>query len=241
MERPVDDAGPPAQTAAALLPVVQTEDPAEPTVRVTEIFHSIQGESTHAGWPCVFVRLTGCNLRCRWCDTEYAFHGGERRSVQSVVDEVLRLGCRRVEITGGEPLLQKATPELARRLLARGLEVLCETSGERDIDVLPEGVRRIVDFKAPGSGECQRNDWANVDRLRRGDEVKIVVADRGDFEWAVNIVRTHDLAARVPVHFSPVYRELEPAALADWIVASGLDVRLNLQLHKALWGDVPGR
>jgi len=212
----------------------------EATLRITEIFRSVQGESTHAGWPCTFVRLTGCNLRCRWCDTAYAFHGGERQTLAAIERRVGALGCRRVEITGGEPLLQPATPELAARLLARGYIVLCETSGERDIDRLPRGVLRIVDFKAPGSGEAARNDWANAQRLRPGDEVKFVVADRADFEWALDRARVHDLF-RVPVHVSPVYEVLDPAELADWVVASGADLRLNLQLHKLLWGDVPGR
>ena len=223
------------------LTVLETPERTAPTLRITEIFHSVQGESTLAGWPCVFVRLTGCNLRCRWCDTAYAFHGGTGRTVDDVVDEVGSYACKRVEITGGEPLLQKATPALARRLLEAGYEVLCETSGERDIDLLPPGVRRIVDFKAPGSGEAERNDWANVDRLREGDEVKIVVADRTDFDWAVQVIRERDLARRVPVHLSPVYGELEPARLAEWVIGTGLDIRLNLQLHKTLWGDVPGR
>lgn len=221
-----------------MLPVVGARS--EAALRVTEIFCSIQGESTHAGWPCVFVRLTGCNLRCRWCDTEYAFHGGEKLAVSEVVERVHGFGVRRVEITGGEPLLQRATPELASRLLAEGYEVLCETSGERDIDLLPSGVRRIVDFKAPGSGESARNDWENVGRLRPGDEVKIVVADRRDFDWAVTEIRQRGLT-RVPVHLSPVHGELEPEVLAEWLLRSGLDVRLNLQLHKVLWGDVPGR
>lgn len=223
------------------LPVVEATERAELALRITEIFVSVQGESTHAGWPCVFIRLTGCNLRCTWCDTEYAFHGGERRSIEDVLDEVASHRCRRVEITGGEPLLQKATPVLAQRLLERGYEVLCETSGERDISVLPSGVRRIVDFKAPGSGEVSRNDWGNVERLGPGDEVKIVVADRADFDWAIETIRAHDLTARVPVHLSPVHGALEPSTLAEWIIACGLDVRLNLQLHKVLWGDVPGR
>lgn len=220
------------------LPVI--DEGTETLLRVTEIFFSVQGESTHAGWPCVFVRLTGCNLRCRWCDTAYAFSGGQRMSIDEVIQRVASHGCKRVEITGGEPLLQRGTPALARALLALGYEVLCETSGERDIDLLPPGVRRIVDLKAPGSREAHRNDWANVARLRAGDEVKIVVADRADFDWALGVVREHDLTRRVPVHVSPVYGELAPAELAEWLVASGVDLRLNLQLHKVLWGDVPG-
>ncbi|NJK89377.1 MAG: radical SAM protein [Myxococcales bacterium] len=226
---------------SASLPLVVDRREGQPALRVTEIFHSIQGEATFAGWPCTFIRLTGCNLRCRWCDTEYSFHGGTTMTVSDVLREIARHPARRVEITGGEPLLQKATPLLARSLLDAGHEVWCETSGERNIDLLPEGVRRVMDLKAPGSGEHERNDLENLARLRPGDEVKIVCADRQDFDWAVEMMHQHSSLKRVPVHVSPVYGELEPSDLADWILASGLEIRLNLQLHKVLWGDQRGR
>jgi 7-carboxy-7-deazaguanine synthase len=221
------------------LPVGHGED--EARVRVTEIFFSLQGESSWQGLPCTFVRLTGCNLRCVWCDTEYSFQGGRTMSVDEVMDEVARHPTRLVEITGGEPLLQRAAPVLARRLLEAGYTVLCETSGERDIDLMPPGVRRIVDLKAPGSGELEANRWDNLQKLRDGDELKIVIADRADFDWAVTTVRAHELEARVPILLSPVHEQLDPAVLADWLLASGLRARLNLQLHKRLWGEVAGR
>jgi 7-carboxy-7-deazaguanine synthase len=209
-------------------------------LRVTEIFFSLQGESSHAGLPCVFVRLTGCNLRCTWCDTTYSFHGGATMTVAEVLARVAAFPCRRVELTGGEPLLQRATPVLARRLLELGYTVLCETSGERDIELLPPGVKRIVDLKAPGSGEAERNRWENLARLREGDELKVVIADRADFDWMLGQVEAHGLAGRVPLLLSPVQGVLEPRVLAEWILERGLEARLNLQLHKLLWGDVPG-
>jgi 7-carboxy-7-deazaguanine synthase len=205
-------------------------------LRVTEIFFSLQGESSHQGLPCAFVRLTGCNLRCRWCDTEYAFTGGKTMRIEEVLEELQRFPTKRVELTGGEPLLQKATPVLASRLLALGYTVLCETSGERNIDLLPAGVHRIVDMKAPGSGELASNDYENLGRLRPGDELKFVLADRADFDWALSVVKERGLEGRVPLLFAPVHASLPPAQLARWILDAGLDARLNLQLHKALWG-----
>lgn len=223
-------------------PADAPDDAASPDrIRITEIFFSIQGESSHAGLPCIFIRLTGCNLRCSWCDTEYGFHGGEVLAVDDVLAKVRPFPSRRVEITGGEPLLQKATPVLAERLLEQGFTVLCETSGERDIRLLPPGVHRIVDLKAPGSGEVERNRLDNLDFVGPGDEVKVVCRDRKDFDWMLEIVRAHRLEGRVPILVSPVFGELEPRHLAEWILESGLDARLNLQLHKLLWGDVPGR
>jgi 7-carboxy-7-deazaguanine synthase len=204
-------------------------------VRVNEVFHSIQGESTHVGRPCVFVRLTGCNLRCRWCDTAYAFHEGVARSVDAVVEEVAGYGCPLVEVTGGEPLLQPDVIPLLRALLGRGHEVLLETGGSLPIDSVPEGVRRILDVKCPGSGEAERNRWENLDLLRPGDEVKFVLAGREDYDFAAGIVRRHALPARCPVLFSPVHGELEGATLAQWVLADGLPVRVQLQLHKLLW------
>ncbi len=210
-------------------------------LRITEVFFSIQGESTHMGLPCVMVRLTGCNLRCSWCDTEYSFKGGETKTVKAVFDEVQAFGCRRVEITGGEPLLQKAAPILAQMLLDAGYMVLCETSGERNIDLMPAGVRRIMDLKAPGSGEAQGNDWGNVGRLREGDEVKFVIADRADFDWMLEKLVEHSPLMQVPLLVSPVQGQLNPADLAAWILESGVDLRLNLQMHKTIWGGEPGR
>lgn len=209
---------------------------AEDRLRVSEIFYSLQGESTHQGLPCIFVRMTGCNLRCTWCDTAYAFKGGTTLSLDEIMTRVAAYPCRRVELTGGEPLLQRGTARLAERLLAAGYDVLCETSGERDIGVLPAGVRRIVDLKAPGSGEVAGNRWENLALLRAGDELKFVLTDRADFDWAVGVIRERGLAGRVPLLVSPVHGQVPPAALAAWMLESGLDLRMNLQLHKQLWG-----
>lgn len=206
-------------------------------LKVNEIFHSIQGESTHAGRPCVFVRLTGCNLRCAWCDTDYAFFEGRPMSIDAVVDEVRRFGCALVEITGGEPLLQSDAVPLMRALLDAGFEVLVETGGQLAIESVPDGVGRIVDVKCPGSGESERNRWDNLDRLRPGDEVKFVIADADDYAWASDVVRKR-LDGRVPVLFSPVTGRLAPGDLARWMLRDRLPVRLQLQVHKILWPDV---
>jgi 7-carboxy-7-deazaguanine synthase len=203
---------------------------------VNEIFHSIQGESTWAGWPCVFVRLTACNLRCDWCDTEYAFSEGERRPLDQVVRQALEFGCPLVEITGGEPLLQEGVYPLMERLLAAGRRVLLETGGAVSTERVPQGVHIILDVKCPGSGMHERNDWGNLDRLRPGDEVKFVIADRSDYEWARDLVRARGLERRAPLQFSSVWGRLEPRLLAEWILADRLPVRLNLQVHKVLWG-----
>lgn len=207
-------------------------------LRVNEIFHSIQGESTWAGVPCVFVRLTGCPLRCLWCDSAFAFHEGVDRSVDEVLADVRRFDCRVVEVTGGEPLLQSETPELLRRLVADGYRVLLETSGALPIDAVPEGVCRIVDVKCPGSGEVARNLASNLDLLRPGDELKFVLADRADYEWARSRVLDGRLAERAPVLFSAVHDGLDPSTLASWILADRLPVRLQLQVHKVLWPGV---
>ena len=203
---------------------------------ITEIFTSIQGESTFAGLPCVFVRLAGCNLRCRYCDSTYAYGPGVERSAESVVEEVAGLPVTLVEITGGEPLQQPETPELCRRLLARGRRVLVETNGTMDIGALPPGVVRIVDVKCPGSGEAGRFLAGNLAALKPEDECKFVLCDRADFDWAAAFVRRLDLTRRCTVLFSPVWTTLPPADLAEWILASGLAVRLGLQLHKVIWG-----
>lgn len=206
-------------------------------MRITEIFHSIQGESTYAGRPCVFVRTTGCNLRCAWCDTEYSFHGGRDMSVDEIVEAVAELApdCRLAELTGGEPLLQKEIGLLADRLLAKGYTVLCETSGSVPVDRVPAEVVKIVDFKCPGSGEEAANDWSNLELLSElRDEVKFVIADREDYEWARRQVAERDLT-RFTVHFSPEFESMDRELLARWILEDGLPVRLQLQVHKFIW------
>lgn len=210
--------------------------PAEERVKVHEIFYSLQGESTWAGRPCVLVRLTGCQMRCRWCDTEYAFYDGGWRSLDEVLDEVAGYGCDLVEVTGGEPLLQPGCPPLMRLLCEAGYTVLLETGGGLDISGVDPRVHRIVDVKCPGSGEAENNRWENLELLDARDEVKFVVADRADFDWACEVARRYALTDRCPVHLSPVWGELEPAELADWVKRCGLPLRLQLQLHKLLWG-----
>ena len=204
---------------------------------INEIFHSIQGESTHAGRPCVFVRLTACDLRCSWCDTPYAFHEGRKVSVDDVVAQVEAIGCQYVEITGGEPLLQADVYPLMRQLVDRGHVVLLETGGHRSIADVPDEVIRIVDVKCPGSGESSQNCWENLDRLLPKDEVKFVIKDRTDYEFARDVVSRHDLIARTAaVLFSPVHDVLESKQLAAWILKDRLNVRLQLQVHKYIWG-----
>jgi 7-carboxy-7-deazaguanine synthase len=203
---------------------------------VNEIFHSIQGESTRAGERCVFVRLTACDLRCSWCDTPYAFYEGRKMSIGDVVEEVQRFECPVVEITGGEPLLQKEAPALMAELLARGKTVLVETGGHLDIDRAPSGVIRIMDVKCPGSGEAHRVNWSNIERLRPADQVKFVVKDRADYEYARDVLARHALADRVEaVLFSPVHGVLDPRVLAEWVLADRLPVRVQLQVHKYIW------
>ncbi|MBU1229758.1 MAG: radical SAM protein [Proteobacteria bacterium] len=204
------------------------------SLQVCETFLSIQGESSHAGWPCAFVRLTGCNLRCRFCDTRYAYEGGTARSVEDVAAEVQDMGCRRVEITGGEPLLQDETPELAARLAALGLTVLVETNGSQDIRALPQQAIAIVDMKGPSSGAAERMDLENLERLRAHDEVKFVLADRSDYQHMLALLPRID-ADRNVVNVSAVFGVLAPRELAAWILADGLNLRLNLQQHKHIW------
>ncbi|NIR44777.1 MAG: radical SAM protein [Gemmatimonadetes bacterium] len=205
-------------------------------MKVTEIFLSIQGESGWAGYPCVFVRATGCHLRCVWCDTDYAFFGGREMSVNEIVEEIERLGrgCRLAEITGGEPLLQKDVVELAEALLERGYTVLCETSGSLDIDALPAAVVKIMDLKCPGSGEADRNLWENLEKLSERDEVKFVIAGREDYEWALEVIEERGLAGR-RLLFAPVHGTLEPRQLAEWMLTDNVPARLQLQLHKSIW------
>ena len=203
---------------------------------VNEIFHSIQGESTHAGRTCVFVRLTACDLRCSWCDTPYAFHEGRRMSVDEVVRIVKTYECPVVEITGGEPLLQKEVYPLMQRLLDDGLMVMLETGGHRSIADVPDGVVRVMDVKCPGSGESQRNDWTNMAHLRSRDEVKFVIKDRTDYEFAKTVMAEHGLLDRVgAVLFSPVHDVMDAQVLAAWILEDRLRVRMQLQIHKFIW------
>ena len=204
---------------------------------INEIFHSIQGESTHAGRPCVFVRLAACDLRCSWCDTPYAFHEGRRMSVDDVLAHVEAYGCDVVEITGGEPLLQADVYPLMQRLLDAGHTVMLETGGHRSIAQVPAGVIRIVDLKCPGSGEAEKNDWSNIDLLTDRDEVKFVIRDRTDYEFARDVLRRHGLDARcAAVLFSPVHGALAPKDLAAWMLQDRLPARLQLQVHKYIWG-----
>lgn len=204
---------------------------------INEIYTSIQGESTHAGRPCTFVRLTACDLRCTWCDTPYAFTGGRKMSLDDVVSEVTRLGCPVVEVTGGEPLLQKDAVPLMASLLEQGRTVLLETGGHLSIADVPRQVVKIVDVKCPGSGESARHHWPNMDALAPHDEVKFVIRDRTDYEYAREITRRFDLSSRcAAVLYSPVHDVLDPRALSAWIIEDGLSVRLQLQLHKYIWG-----
>jgi 7-carboxy-7-deazaguanine synthase len=204
-------------------------------LKVNEIFHSIQGESSHAGRPCVFVRLTGCNLRCAWCDTEYAFYGGQELSIDEVIRNVAQFDCRLVEVTGGEPLMQPDAIDLMKRLLDEGYEVMLETGGSLPVDKVPPEVIKIVDFKAPGSGMAQKNRWSILDDLAPHDELKFVIADREDYTWARARVEEYDLAPRCTVLFSPVFGNLELSTLAGWILTDKLPVRLQSQLHKHIW------
>jgi len=203
---------------------------------ITEIFKSIQGESTFAGLPCIFVRLTGCNLRCHWCDTAYAFHGGKKMTVDAVLGQVHQLGGKLVEITGGEPLLQDDVYPLTNRLLADGFRVLVETSGERNIGHLPRAVIKVLDVKCPGSGEGGTFCADNLEALEKKDQVKFVIADENDYSFARDFMLQHNLAARVDeVILSPVFGKLHPRLLTEWILRDGLDVRLGLQIHKFIW------
>ena len=203
---------------------------------INEIFHSVQGESTYAGRPCDFVRLTACDLRCSWCDTQYAFYEGSKRSVEDVLADVDRYGCPLVEVTGGEPLLQEDVYQLMQGLIERGHAVLIETGGHRSTARVPEAVTTILDVKCPGSGESHRNDWSNLERLRRHDEVKFVIADRADYDYARDVVSRYELPARVAaVHFSPVHGRQSARELSEWVLADRLPVRVQLQLHKYIW------
>ena len=215
--------------------------PAEQSLRITEVFYSLQGEAGSVGWPTVFVRLTGCPLRCGYCDTAYAFHGGQRRTLGEIHDEVAVHGARHVCVTGGEPLAQRGCATLVEQLCDAGYLVSVETSGALDISVLDPRAQRVMDVKTPGSGEQARNLPENLACLRPQDFAKFVICDRNDYEWARGFVAAHRLAARCEVLFSPCWERVAPAELADWILADHLPVRFQLQLHKVLWGDEPGR
>jgi 7-carboxy-7-deazaguanine synthase len=204
---------------------------------INEIFFSVQGESTFAGRPCVFVRLTACDLRCSWCDTAYAFYEGAKRTLDDVLQEVERFDCPLVEVTGGEPLLQEDVYPLMESLVARGKTVLLETGGHRSTSRVPSGVITILDVKCPGSGESARNCWENLAHARPHDEVKFVIKDRADYEYAREVISSRSLAGRVAaIHLSPVHGVLDPKTLSEWVLADRLPARVQLQLHKYIWG-----
>ncbi|PYQ60250.1 MAG: 7-carboxy-7-deazaguanine synthase QueE [Acidobacteria bacterium] len=204
-------------------------------LRVTEIFYSIQGESSHAGRPCAFVRLTGCNLRCRWCDSEYTFTGGEKMSIDEILGKIKRYGTNLVEVTGGEPLAQAESLNLIERLCDEGFEVLIETSGSIDIAPVDRRATIILDIKCPGSGEVEKNRWENLQHLKPNDEIKFVIADRADYDWARRVIEQRNLN-RWTVLLSPVWGEMNLQSLAEWMLADGVPARLQTQLHKHIWG-----
>ena len=210
-------------------------------LRITEIFYSLQGEASRVGLPTVFVRLTGCPLRCTWCDTTYSFIGGEASTVEAVLAEVARYPAHQVCVTGGEPLAQKDCLPLLTSLCDAGYDVSLETSGALDISSVDPRVSRIMDLKAPDSGESGKNLWANLAYLNPRDEIKIVIASREDYDWACKVLREHQLADRCPILFSPAQGNIEPSELAGWILEDGLPVRFQLQLHKLLWGNTKGK
>ena len=206
-------------------------------LKVNEIFYSIQGESSFAGYPCVFIRLTGCNLRCAFCDTRYAYDEGTGMSIDSVINTVKKYNCNRVEITGGEPLVQEETTDLSRKLLDHNYRVWIETNGTKNIDVLPDGVIRIMDVKCTGSGENDKMDWENLNRLKSRDEVKFVLTSREDYNEAKQVIQKYNLIERVGVLLSPAHGKLQISDLAGWILNDCLDVRLQPQLHKIIWPE----
>lgn len=204
-------------------------------MRITEIYQSIQGESSYAGLPCIFVRTTGCDLRCTWCDSEFSFYGGQSMSIDEIIERVTSYSAKLVELTGGEPLLQKELPVLANRLIDLGYTVMVETGGHRDISLLNHQVIKIVDIKCPDSGESEKVFWSNINSLSNQDQLKFVIASRKDYEWARQTIKERNLEGRFELLFSPVHTTLKPADLAEWILSDGLKVRLQLQLHKYIW------
>jgi len=215
--------------------------PSDASLRVTEIFRSLQGEADSVGWPTVFVRLTGCPLRCRYCDTTYAFEGGRRMSIPEILDEVRRHPVRHVTVTGGEPLAQKACLPLLSALCDAGYRVSLETGGALPLAGVDPRVVKVVDLKTPGSGEVERNRYCNLEHMGPDDQIKFVICDRADYEWARERMEEYEIPEICQVLMSPAWGELEPRELAEWMLADGLDARLQIQLHKLLWGDVPGR
>ena len=211
------------------------------SLRLTEIFHSLQGEAARVGLPTVFIRRTGCPLRCTWCDTTYSFTGGSAWEIADILAEVARHPTRHVCVTGGEPLAQKECPALLQALCDAGYDVCLETSGALDISTIDPRVARIMDLKAPASGECERNLWSNLRHLKAGDEIKIIIADRADYDWAYQQLTQHRLADLCPVLLSPAQGSQDARQLAEWILQDGLPVRLQLQLHKLLWGNMQGK
>ncbi len=211
------------------------------SLRLTEIFHSLQGEAARSGLPTVFIRLTGCPLRCTWCDTTYSFTGGSAWEIADILAEVARHPTRHVCVTGGEPLAQKECPALLQALCDAGYDVCLETSGALDISTIDPRVARIMDLKAPASGECERNLWSNLRHLKAGDEIKVIIADRADYDWACQQLTQHRLADLCPVLLSPAQGSQDARQLAEWILQDGLPVRLQLQLHKLLWGNMQGK
>lgn len=205
------------------------------TIVLTEIYRSVQGESSFAGLPCTFVRLTGCPLRCRWCDTVYGFKGGEEKTISQVVTEIKDLGVKLVELTGGEPLAQAGAKPLMEALIEEGFQVICETSGSEPLEGYPKECTFIMDLKCPGSGMENKNLWKNLDHLKPQDEIKFVISNREDFDWAVDVIKKHQLENRFHCLMSVAFGLLEPAILVDWILESGVNVRLNLQQHKYIW------
>ena len=214
--------------------------PRDERLRVTEIFYSLQGESRPAGLPTAFIRLTGCPLRCQYCDTEYAFHGGRQMPVADILVEIEKFGTRYVCVTGGEPLAQPNCLSLLSRLADSGFRVSLETSGALDISHVDKRVTTVMDIKTPGSGELNRNRWENLEHLKSDDQIKFVLCDRDDYEWARDMLSEHDLTRRVSVLFSPAWGQGIDQSLAEWILEDRIEVRFQMQLHKILWGEIPG-